>query len=100
VIESDNIISAEATSDTEFICADPASNLYSIFGVFDKITELKSNLFHFGWCSKIDHIGKREPSPGLPDKIIDVLRDSRIRISIILRTSVVNLITISREISD
>jgi len=98
VIESDNIISAEATSDTKFICSGPGSSIYSIFRVFHKITKLKGNLFHFGLCSKIDHIGKRESLPGLLDKIIDELRDSRIRISIILRISVVDPITISREI--
>jgi len=49
----------------------------SLFDVFDKIKKLTGNLFHSGKCTKPSHNSK--------DKVIDLLRDSTIYVSIYLR---------------
>jgi len=48
-----------------------------LFGAFDKIKKLTGNLFHFGESTKVAHNSK--------DKVIDLLRDSTIYVSIYLR---------------
>jgi len=54
-----------------------------------KITKLKGNLFHFGECTKIEHSEERVPVSESKEKMIDVLRDSKIHVSILLRISAV-----------
>jgi len=56
------------------------------FGAFDKIKKLNGNLFHFGECTKVAHNSK--------DKVIYLLRDSTVYVSIYLR---VRFSFISRE---
>jgi len=82
LFDSDNIIVVEITSDMIFTCRAPYSHIVSPFLFPDKIkiTKLKGDLFHFGECTTVAHNSK--------DKVINVRRDSRIRISILLRVSV------------
>jgi len=84
VLESDNIIVVEVTKDGSYVCIgeflqEPETVI--LFDNFDKITKLKGKLFHFGSGTKVAH------NTGL--KSVDVLRDSRIRISILLRITIV-----------
>jgi len=49
----------------------------TLFEVFDKLKKLNGYLFHFGKCTKVTHNSK--------EKVIDLLRDSTIYVSICLR---------------
>jgi len=82
VLESDNIIVAEASKDESYVCAGDLSGPRSVilFNHFDKITKLKGNLFHFG---------DRDRTHIILLNTVNALKDARIRISIILRIIIV-----------
>jgi len=76
LLASENIIVVEVSKWIAINNAAPGP-ITPLFNVFDKIKKLNSNLFHFGECTKIDHNSK--------DKVVDLIRDSTIYVSIYLR---------------
>jgi len=76
MLMSENVIVAEASKPTEFIPTLGAESVL-LFKAFDTIKKLNGYLFHFGKCTKVAHNSE--------DKVIDLLRDSTIYVSIYLR---------------
>jgi len=76
LLASENVIVVEASKWSAINNVAPGP-ITPLFDVFDKIKKLNGNLFHFGKCTKIDHNSK--------DKVVDLLRDSTIYVSIYLR---------------
>jgi len=76
LLASENVIVVEASNWTRINNLPPVP-ITPLFDVFDKITKLTGNLFHFGKCTKVAHNSK--------DKVIDPIRDSTIYVSIYLR---------------
>jgi len=70
LLASENVIVVEASRPAR-------DNDVALFKVFDKIKKLNGNLFHFGKCTKVAHNSE--------DKVIDLIRDSTIYVSIYLR---------------
>jgi len=85
ILKSENVIVAEVSKPIEVIISHPinadSKDLIGVsqplFEVFDKIKKLNGNLFHFGKCTKVTHNSE--------DKVIDLLRNSTIYVSIYLR---------------
>jgi len=101
ILKSENVIVAEASKPIEVIISHPVEDIISyniediishttnadskdligmtspLFKVFDKIKTLNGNLFHFGECTMVAHNSE--------DKVVDLLRDSTIYVSIYLR---------------
>jgi len=76
LLASENVIVVEVSKWTAINHVAPGP-ITPLFDVFDKIKKLNGNLFHFGECTKVAHNSK--------DKVIDLLRDSTIYVSIYLR---------------
>jgi len=77
ILKSENVIVAEASIPTRRTYAPIDGGSVAFFEVFDKIKKLNGNLFHLGKCTKVAHNSE--------EKVVDLLRDSTIYVSIYLR---------------
>jgi len=76
-LKSENVIVVEATKPAVRAYAPTEGCGVALFKVFDKIKKSNGNLFHFGKCTKVAHYSE--------DKVVYLLRESTIYVSIYLR---------------
>jgi len=81
MLMSENVIVAEVSRQTGINRLRFRDGDAAFFDAFDKIKKLNGNLFHFGKCTKVTH--NRE------EKVIDVIRDYTIYVSIYLKVQFV-----------
>jgi len=79
MLMSENVIVIEIINNILYIISrkNPMDITPHLFYAFDTINKLNGNLFHFGKCTKLAHNSE--------DKVVDLLRDSTIYVSIYLR---------------
>jgi len=77
MLMSENVIVAEASKPTGITHVAANFGGVALFKAFGKIKKLNGNLFHFGNCTKVAHNSE--------NKVVDLLRDSTIYVSIYLR---------------
>jgi len=81
ILKSENVIVAEESKSVGRAYFPHDDSSIALFEVFDKIKKLNGNLFHFGKCTKVANNSE--------DKVVDLLRDSTIYVSIYLRAQFV-----------